>query len=55
MSKRDPHFEELVALRDVLIEVLPSTGVDDLTTVAIESAKAVRAAFEELSKSATTE
>ncbi|MCK1786641.1 hypothetical protein L9Z73_20495 [Pseudomonas sp. TNT11] len=55
MSNRDPHFEELVALRDVLIEVLPSTGVDDLTTVAIENAKAVRAAFEELSKSATTE
>ena len=53
MSKRDSHFEELVALRDVLIEVLPRTGVDDLTTVAVESAKAVRAAFEELAKTST--
>ena len=55
MSKREPHLEELVALRCVLIESLPSTGVDELTTVAIESAKAVRAAFEELAKSEPTE
>ena len=50
MSKREPHLEELVALRCVLIESLPSTGVDELTTVAIESAKAVKAAFDEIYK-----
>lgn len=48
MSKRDPHFEELIVLRDVLIEVIPRTNFEDLTTVAIESAKAVKAAFDEI-------
>ncbi|WP_372438239.1 hypothetical protein ACCM60_14180 [Pseudomonas chlororaphis subsp. aureofaciens] len=55
MSKREPNFEELVALRDVLIEALPNTCVDDLTSVAVEHAKAVRAAFDELSKTEITE
>lgn len=55
MSKREPHFEELVALRDVLIEALPNTCIGDLTAVAIESAKAVKAAFEELSTAEPTE
>ncbi|MDB1108105.1 hypothetical protein [Pseudomonas extremaustralis] len=50
MSKRDPYPEELVALRDVLIESLPRACTDDLMTVAIESAKAVKAAFDEIYK-----
>lgn len=50
MSKREPNFEEIATLRDVLIEALPNTCLDDLTDVAIGYAKAVRAAFEELTQ-----
>jgi hypothetical protein len=54
MSVREISIDESETLREVLIKALPSTCRDDLTSVAVEHAKAVKAAFEELSKSTVT-
>lgn len=48
MSTRDISIDESSALREVLIKALPSTCRDDLTIVAVENAKAIRAAFDDL-------
>lgn len=48
MSTRDISIDESETLREVLIKALPSTCRDDLTNVAVEHAKAVRAAFDDL-------
>ncbi|WP_157969714.1 hypothetical protein [Pseudomonas huaxiensis] len=55
MSNREPAAAEIETLRAVLVAVLPKTGPDQLTAVAIESATAVRAAFERLSKESLSE
>jgi hypothetical protein len=47
MSKRDIDPRELETLHEVLVRVLPVAVLSDMTALAIECAKAVRAAFDE--------
>ncbi|WP_165557431.1 hypothetical protein [Pseudomonas sp. BGI-2] len=54
MSTRNIHQSEAEALKELLLYALPKTGVNALTNVAIEHAKAVRAAFDELAKPASS-
>lgn len=55
MNKREIAVQEAEALRDILLYALPKAGMGGLTNVAVEHAKAVKAAFDELAKPAASE
>lgn len=50
MSNRDLLPEELQTLKETLIRVLPGADKDQMTAMATEAAKAIRLAFDELTK-----
>jgi len=55
MSKRNPTAAEVETLKSVLIARLPPESDQDLTTIAVLSAKAVKAAFDEVYNITTSE
>lgn len=52
---RNASADEVNTLKDVLVKVLPETCQVELTATAVECAKAVKAAFEELYAESTQE
>lgn len=54
-EQRSVSVAELETLQAVLVQVLPKSDRGDMTTFAVECAKAVRASFDELSRKSTQE
>lgn len=49
-NHREPAQQELDALKEVLSQVLPKIDTAGMTALAVECARAVKAAFEEAQK-----